>query len=100
MKAERGSASVPARESGPRQEGGDSLGPDLFPLSHYRTLHEPAYPSSTTRCRPRPPGAAAFRRYPRGSEGAIYARACIRTSENTYLPGNSVNKGKKKGRGC
>src|SRR5215217_3714823 len=40
---------------------------------------------TTTTCRPLPLGVMGLRGHPRGSRRAIYARSCIRTSENFPL---------------
>jgi hypothetical protein len=38
-------------------------------------------------------GPEALTQPPCGRERGIYAESCIRTSENAYLPGTSVNRG-------
>src|SRR5215203_1729448 len=48
-----------------------------------RSIHLPAYRSTTTRCRPPPCGVKGLRSHPRASGRGIYAQSCKRTSENS-----------------
>jgi len=50
---------------------------------HCGSIRLLAYPSTTTRCRPPPRGVKGLRSHPRTSQRGIYARSCIRTSENS-----------------
>jgi hypothetical protein len=58
--------------------------PRRSPLSEPSLIRRTAYLSSTTTCRPRPRGVKGLRSHPRASQSEIYARSCIRTSQNSY----------------
>ena len=48
-----------------------------------RIIRLPGYPSNTIRCGPPPCGEKGLRSHPHASRRAIYARSCIRSSQNS-----------------
>src|SRR5215213_4128597 len=57
---------------------------DTITVLDESTMNEdPAYLCSTTTCRPPPSVVDALSDHPRGPQRGIYARCCIRTSENS-----------------
>jgi hypothetical protein len=83
MNAVRTGTNVPTPEPGPRQEGGNRLGPGsilIIALPHLARSCCISIQPTTVAPAARP---EALRSPLRGSEGALFSGCCMRTSENT-----------------